>query len=246
MKVFLRSVTGLVVIIILGAVIFGFIFWSRIPDIVASNMSKKLKVPVEIADIDLSMKSIEIDKLEIGNPKGYYLPRAFGAEHIAIDAPLSRYFHDHILIDEIDVDNVYVGLEFDSPKGTEGNWTQIMKNVHSSASQKSKKTVLIHKLILSNIKCDLLYRSQGKKVTHLPEIKRIELHDISSEGGGAMDQIMNSALGEMIKQVFVEQNMKDALNNILDQIQGGGNSQVQQGIQIFRGLFGDASSEEND
>lgn len=244
MKTFLRSVTGLAIIIILGVIIFGFIFWSRVPDIIASNMSKKLKVPVEIADMDLSLKSIEIDKLSIGNPKGYYLPRAFGAQHIAVDAPLSRYFHDHILIDEIDVDDVYVGLEFDSPKGTEGNWSQIMKNVKSSTSQKNTKTVLIHKLILNNIKCDLLYRSQGKKVTHLPEIKRIELTDISSEGGDTMDQIMNSAFGEMIKQVFIQQNLKDALNNILDQIQNGGSSPTQQGIQIFRGLFGDASEEE--
>lgn len=240
MKTFVRSLNGLIIIIILAGIILLFLAWSRVPDIVAGNLSKKLKVIVEIGDIDLSLKSIEVEKLEIGNPYGFILPRAFASDRIYIEAPLSRYFHDNIEIDEIDVDNVYLGLEFDSPSGTKGNWTAIMKNAKAAQAEsnikKSNKTVLIRRLVLNNIHTDLIYRSQGDKVRHLPVIKRIELKNISSEGGNAMDQIMNSALGQMLKEVFIEQNLKD----MMDKIFQPGDNPIPDAIKQFRGFFNTA------
>lgn len=237
MKTFVKSALGLVVLLFIGALILLFIMWSRVPDIVAGSLSKKLKVVVEIGDIDLSLRSIDIEKLEIGNPRGYALPRAFAVDRIGIEAPLTRYIHNDIVIDEITLDNVYLGLEFDSPKGAEGNWTTIMHNAKAaqSSSGKGNKTVLIHRIVLNNIQTDLLYRNQGGKVRRLPVIKRMELNEISSEGGGLSDQLMNSALGEMIKQVFIQQNLKDILDNVLSP--GQGNNPVNQAIKQFRGLF---------
>ncbi len=237
MKTFVKSAVGLVVLVFIGALIILFIMWSRVPDILAGNLSKKLKVVVEIGDIDLSPRSIDIEKLEIGNPRGYSLPRAFAVDRIAINAPLTRYLHNDIVIDEIDLDNVYLGLEFDSPRGAQGNWTTIMHNAKAAQDSggKSKKTVLIHRLVLNNIQTDLLYRTQGGKVRRLPVIKRMELNEISSEGGSLSDQLMNSALGEMIKQVFIQQNLKDLLDNVLSP--GQGNSPVDQAIKQFRGLL---------
>jgi len=237
MKTFIRSLTGLIIILVLAAIVILFLFWSRVPDIVAGSLSKKLKVLVEIGDIDLSMNSVTIEKLEIGNPQGFYLSRAFAADQISVQAPISRYLHDAIEIDEIDVDNIYLGLEFDSPSGTQGNWTTIMNNAKSaqdsSSQSKSKKTVFIKKIVFTNIHTDLIYRSQGNKVRRLPKIKQIELKNISSEGGNAMDQIMNSALGEMLKQVFIEQNLKDALDKIFQPNQNNPIDTLRQ----LKGLF---------
>ncbi len=237
MKTFVRSALGLVVLVLIGALILLFIGWSRVPDIVANSLSKKLKVIVEIGDIDLSLKSIDVEKFEIGNPRGYSLPRAFAADRIVINAPLTRYLNNAIVIDEIDVDNVYLGLEFNSPSGTEGNWTTIMHNAETAkeSSGKSKKTVLIHRLVLNNIQTDLLYRDRGGKVKRLPVIKRMELNEISSEGGSLTDQLMNSALGEMLKEVFIKQNLKDILDKVLSPGQGG--SPVEQAIKQFRGFL---------
>ena len=237
MKTFVRSALGLVVLVLIGALILLFIGWSRVPDIVANSLSKKLKVVVEIGDIDLSLRSIDVEKFEIGNPRGYSLPRAFAADRIMINAPLTRYMHNDIVIDEIDVDNVYLGLEFNSPSGAEGNWTTIMHNAQSAkeSSGKSKKTVLIHKLVLNNIQTDLLYRDRGGKVRRLPVIKRMELNEISSEGGSLTDQLMNSALGQMLKEVFIKQNLQDVLDKVLSPGQGG--SPVEQAIKQFRGFL---------
>lgn len=238
MKGFIRGLIGGLSVILLGAVFILFLLWSRAPDMLASALSKKLRVSVEVGDIDFSMEAIAIEKLEIGNPPRFHLSRAFSADSIVAKAPVTRYFKDAIVIDQIDVDRIYLGLEFDSPSGTEGNWTTIMANAQSaqnrsSKGSKSKKTVFIKRIVFTNINTDLVYRNQGKKVRHLPTIDRIELENISSEGGNAMDQIMNSALGEMLKQVFIEQNLKEALDKLFNPSQSNPLNTLKQ----LKGLF---------
>ena len=80
----------------------------------------------------------------------------------------------------------------------------------------SSRSVYIHKLILTNIDVDVVYIKEGRKVIHLPRIERIELYDISSQGGLPMDQIMNSILGQMLRSVFERQNLKNMLQNLIE------------------------------
>ena len=206
---------------VVGA-IFCFLGFSQIPDIIADKMSKMLQVSVKIADIDFSLKSIEVEKLEIGNPAGCHLARALGIERIYIETPLKNYLNDTIYIEHIALENVHLGLEFDSPLGTSGNWTTLMNNIQKSSttSTKNPKKVFIKKIVLTNISTDLLYRSQGHKAKRLPIIRYMELKDISTEGNSILTQLMDSALGSMLKQVFIQQNLKDLLDVVLKN-QGG-------------------------
>ncbi len=238
MKMFVRSFIGLVVIGILGLIIVMFVAKIQLPDMVASNLSSKLKVPVQVGDIDLSFKVIEVQKLEIENPQGYKLPIAFAADTITVRAPLTEYLRDQVEIEEIEINNVYLGFEFESATSTQGNWTDIIKRAQERAegmpakAGEKKKSVLIRRIILNHIQTDLLYRHQGGKVKHLPVIQHIELVDISSEGGSALDQIMNSALGAMLKQVFIEQNLKDVFNQFFDP-----NNTLKNALKPLKGLF---------
>lgn len=232
-----KGLSGMVIFIFLGAFIVLFLAWSRVPDLLASSLSKKLGVLVEIGDIKLSWNSINIEKFEIGNPPEYTLSRALGIDNIFIQAPLPNYLKDRIEIDEIDLDNVHLGLEFESPTTTNGNWTTIMNNIKASSADtpgKTGKTVFIKQIVLTNISTDLIYRSAGKKPRRLPLIKRMVLKDVSSEGTGVMNQIMKSALGEMLKEVFIEQNLKDLMNQVF---QKAAPSEVQELIAPFRGLL---------
>lgn len=258
MKTFFSTLAGIIVIIILAAVIVGFIFWSRVPDILANNLSKKLKVSVEIDSIGLGWGKIDVDKIQIGNPPGSILTHAFTCSQIEVRAPLTRYLSQNIVIDEIDVKDVYLGLEFDSSSGTSGNWTTIMGNLKSTTGTNetgsrrkrktkevpppepsSQRTVLIHRLVLTNVDVDVVYRKDGGKVQKLPRIPRIELTEISSEGGLPLDQIMNSVLGEMLKQVFLKQNLKNMLQNLMD----NPNNPLQPYLSPFKGLFNAAPQE---
>lgn len=247
MKTLFSTLTGIIIVIILAAVVIGFIAWSRVPDIVADNLSKKLKVSVEIDDMSLGWGKIQVDKVVIGNPPGAILSKAFSCSSIDVLAPFTNYLDQKIIIDEIDVNDVYLGLEFDSAKGTDGNWTRIMGNLKSSTGQESngkkkkgaeppkessQRSVLIKRLVLTNIDVDVVYRKEGGKVQKLKRIDRIELTNVSSEGGLPMDQVMNSVLGQMLKSVFEKQNLQNMLQDLL-QKPGG----LQDYLSPFKGFF---------
>jgi uncharacterized protein involved in outer membrane biogenesis len=242
MKIFLRSALGLVVLALAGLLVVVLLFWGKLPGIASDHISKLLKVPVEISRINLSPRAINVHQLEIGNPQGYILPYAFTAHHIAINAPLTHYFRNNLEIDEIDVNDIYLGLEFDSPSSTRGNWTAIVHNAKRAQdpSTGTQKSVLIRRIVLTNIRTDLVYRTQAGQVRRLPVIKRLELTNISSSGGGdVMDQIMNSALGEMLKQVFIEQNLKDLLDNVFQNIPNNFQNNIPSNLPL-KGLFNTA------
>ncbi len=237
MRIFFKSILGIIVICILAAVIVFFLAKSRLPDMIASRLSKTLQVSVEIGDMNFSMNNIKIDNLEIGNPRAFKLEHAFTAQEINIKAPLTGYLQKDIVIDEIVLNNVYIGLEFESAKGTNGNWTAILSSAQTaqtqSAPSKSDKTVLIKRLVLNNINADLLYQSDGN-VRHLPPIPQIVLYNISSKGGNLTDQLMNSALGQMVKEIFIQENLKDLFDNIFEQIP---QNTIKDALKPFKGLF---------
>ncbi len=219
MKTFFFSLAGVIVVLILAGFIIGFIYWSRVPDMVALHLSKKLQVAVQVGDMSLGMNKITVDKLQVSNPPPYrLLQNAFTCEEIVVNAPLTGYTKKDIVIDEIDMNNVYIGFEFDSIKGASGNWTKIMKNVQrenkKTPKSASERTVLIRRLVLNNIQADVAYDKDGGKVRHLPVIKQIVLTNISSKGGFPMDQITNSVLGQMLQSIFEQENIKNMLQNI--------------------------------
>jgi hypothetical protein len=259
MKKIVFTLSGLIAVILLAAVVIGFIFWSRLPDIVANNLSKKMQVAVDIDSFGLGLGRVSVNKIQIGNPPNSILARAFACNQINVLTPLTRYMDKRIVIDEIDLNDIYLGLEFDSASSTTGNWTTIMGNLNKStggaqnASQKSKKkknqqpqpqassdrSVLIHKLVLTNIDVDVVYRKDSGKVKKLPRIPRMELTEISSEGGLPMDQILNSVLGQMLKEVFIKENLKNMIQEFMN-----APSPVQQYLAPFKGFFNAAPSRE--
>lgn len=218
MSKLIKGTLGVILLCIIGGAIFLFLLWSRLPDMIASNLSKRLQVGVEIGDMSLSPSSIGVEKFVIHNLPRYKLPNAFSAEKIDIEAPLTRYLKNDIVIEEIIVSDVYIGLEFESIKSAKGNWSTILANAQSAQEESSKtaseKTVLIKRLLLTNIRVDLYYQSEGK-IKKLKTIPQIELTNISSQGGNVGDQIMNSALGQAVKEVFVQENLKNMFDQLL-------------------------------
>src|SRR5690348_11093127 len=102
MKTFFSTLAGLIIAVILAGVIVGFVFWSRLPDMASDNLSKKLKVAVEIDNFGLSWGKISAKNIQIGNPPGSLLTRAFACKEIDLLAPFANYLKKRIIIDEID------------------------------------------------------------------------------------------------------------------------------------------------
>jgi uncharacterized protein involved in outer membrane biogenesis len=237
MKKFFSTLAGLIVIAIVVLVVCLFLAWSRIPDILASHLSKKMQVPVSIEDVRVTKDTIALNKLEIGNPQGYSLPRAFSAENILVNAPLTHYLKHDIVIDEIVISTVYLGAEFDRPGTKSGNWTAIMQNYKNASSPpsegKSGKSVLIKRLILTDINVDLAYRTGGVPMKSLKPISKIEFTNVTSEKGIPSEQITNVILQQALRAIFEKENIQNMIEGFMISPEKG----VENLLSPLQGIF---------
>jgi hypothetical protein len=213
----------------------GLFFYFRLPSMASTEMSKRLQVAVSVQDITLRPNLIAIDQIDVANLPGGRLSKALSVQSTQITAPLLGYLESSIVIEEIALDQVYLGLEFVSASGTQGNWSTLMGNLNREKKKETSKTkVFIKKLILTNIRTDVVYDKDGKDIIHLKPIDRIELTNISSEEGISTSQIMNTVLGQMLKSVFTQENLKNMLEGVLQEPSNPWNSLV----QPFKNIFG--------
>ncbi|MCB1106836.1 MAG: AsmA family protein [Chlamydiia bacterium] len=246
MKKTLIIIFGIIIVLILGVIL----VWNMLPTIVSHKLSKQAGVSVSIGDIKLNPSMLHVDTIRVGNPPEYQkTPRALSVSALTANVPLTRFFDDNIVIDEMTMDDVYVGLEFDSPKSKNGNWTTIMNNISRSAdsekekAKKSGKTtkVLIKRLVITDLQIELAYKTGGKANRKLRPIDRIELTNISSEGGIPTSQIMNIVMQETLRSIFSREGLQNMLEGVLNPNQSG------KGVMdTLKGLFSDAILLDND
>ncbi|WP_194847141.1 hypothetical protein [Candidatus Neptunochlamydia vexilliferae] len=238
MKKFLIIFFGLVVI----ACLVGVLLWNMLPTIVSHKLSKRAQVAVTISDIKVSSASLSVDGIQVGNPRGYNkTPRALSVAKIDISIPLTRFFDKNIVIEDMTMDDIYLGLEFDSPRSRKGNWTTIMNNMSratseekaQAAAKKETTKVLIKRLVITNLQVELAYTTGGRANRKLRPINRLELTNISSEGGIPTSQIMHIIMAETLRSVFSKEGLQNMLEGVLNpRGSSGGRNRVD-----LRGLF---------
>jgi len=235
MKKFLRCLLIGGGILFLAAIGTFFLIGLKAPDYASKRLTNKLKVPVTIENASISFSGITVNGFTIQNLPKSILPKALSIQTARCENNLLNYLDKDIAIEEISLENIYLGLEFDSPKGTNGNWTVLMKNLQSSetpTSPKDAKSVNIKNLVLTNIQVEVAYKSSGV-TKKLPLIPKIVLHNINSSQGLTEEQIMQTVLGQMLKSVFVQENLKNMFEGVLEQPQDALNTL----LQPFKGLF---------
>ncbi len=212
LKILLKTITVIIIVLALAYIAFCFL----VPEKVSKELSEKLNVPVHIESITPSLDAIEIAEIEIANPENSHFPAALRVKKTTIEAFITNYLSEKITIDEIDLDTVYVSLEFDSAKGTSGNWSQLMNNLkaNQTPSENKNNSVSIKKIKIKNIQVDLFYKDTHTTRT-LPVIKEISLKNINNQTGFPLDQIMQSVLGEMLTSIFIQENLKNMIDGIL-------------------------------
>lgn len=211
------------VLIIIGVLFFA---WKKAPDFIASKLSDKMQVEVKIQDIGLSTNEVKVQKVEIANPAGSTLPKAFTVDTVQVDAPLTNYVKDQIVIDQVALNNIYISLELASANGMAGNWGKIIDNIkQTSGPQETKaennKSILIKKLVLTNINVDLVNGLLGGKVQKLDPIPRLEFENVSSVSGVPLEQVISLIVTAVLKQENVGNFIEKAIENpkeMLDQI----------------------------
>jgi hypothetical protein len=237
MKKTLIIIFGLIIILILGCIL----VWNMLPTIVSHQLSNYAGVSVSISDIRISPNHIKVDGIRIDNPSGYSkTPRALSVDTFYAGVPFTHFFDDQIVIDEMKMDHTYIGLEFDSPNSKSGNWTTIMHNMNKStaegkekAKKKEKSTsVLIKRLVITDLQIELAYKTGGNPNKKLRPIDRLELTNISSEGGIPTAQIMNIIMQETLRNIFSKEGLQNMLDGILNPNDAGGGV-----TNTLKGLF---------
>ncbi len=230
----MRGLSVVFVALIAIAVLF-FIGLSRAPDMLAGKLSKKFGVPISIKSINFGFSDIDVREIEIGNPPNYNLPKAFSAEEIKISAPVTEFLKSIIEIYEIDIENIYLGIEFDTKTSTRGNWSKTFSNLQQRGgiNKEPSKEVLVKKLVLKNIRTEVLFRD-GSSTQQLPLIRQIVLTNVSTKGGIPTDQLVGSVLAQMLKEVFIRQNLNNMLKGII--LDGPGKA-VEKLVKPFEGFF---------
>jgi hypothetical protein len=225
MKIFWSILIGIIIIIS----VLVFFSWKYLPSWISDDLSQKAKVPVSITRLTLTPNNIGVYGLKVKNPKEFRLAYALKVKKIQSKAPLRSYFHDNVIIDQLDLNTVYLGLEFESPVNSKGNWTAIMNNLRGSLREdsskeekSSQKKVLIKKLIIRNLDIDLLFKTGKKDIKRLKPIPYMEFKNVSSEGGMPTSQIMNLIMSEVLKEVFSKENLMNMLKGTLDSPGRGG------------------------
>ncbi|GAB4190143.1 MAG: hypothetical protein Tsb0015_11110 [Simkaniaceae bacterium] len=217
----------LLLIIILG----GYLVYHKAPKLLEKKLSHKLGVPVTIENMHFFPKSFEITGITIGNPPQSALPTAFKAATVRFEAPYWNYIHPHIVINKVEINDVYVGIEFYDKNNTRGNWTQIISNLDASngtgqkndspagktqAAQKTpvkERTALIKHLIVTNIHIDLLL--QGDRLRRLSPIEKVEFTNITSEKGLPMDEITELIVQKLMEQISILGGFGNMLKSVL-------------------------------
>lgn len=224
----LKTILPLFLILFMGF----YLLWHKVPSYLSNQLSNAFLTQVYIGDASLSPDTIALKKIVIGSPKNSTLPKSFSCQKLSIETWLHEYFKNRVEIEEIVLDQVYLGLEFDSAQSTNGNWTILMQNLKNSQNthqSHSNKSFLIKKLTVKNIQCQVLYKDRKNGLFDLKPIDELTFTNISTENGFPIEQLMDSVLGQTLKEIFIRENLKDMLNKIIQQ-----QDQIQQLVKPFK------------
>lgn len=222
LKTFFKIFFSLILIALIAAVAIGFYLWQKSPSMLSDTLTKKLGVPVTIESIDLAPNTITITNLVISNLPKAILPKAFSAKKIQIHFSFLDILDKDLTIPDVNIENIYLGFEFDDPKSPKGNWTRLMSNTMTNlqateqALEKEHRSVLIQKLKMQHIHSQVVYKTQPEKIYTLPMIPEMILTDISSEDGIPLDQITKSILGNLLLEVFKAHNINNMIMDIFN------------------------------
>ena len=209
-----RGSIGFVILIIIIAVV---VVWVLKAPIMSSYLSKKLGVPVSMLGIKMRPSYTRISRFHIANPRGSKTKTAFSTKTINIDYDLKELFGDRTTIDRIDLNDVFLGIEFYNPLGTKNNWTAIGGNL--SKKKSNGHPYLIRKLVISDMDVEIYGMGLSGLLGGVEKkhIDRLEFTNINSKDGFPTEQLIEAIFGraglqDYIKNLFSPQGViKDAV-----------------------------------
>ena len=184
--------------------------WTNKKAILTHFLSNQLHTSVTMQAFDIGKKSMDITQIWIGNPPPAKTPTAFTAETISLQTTVNEILDSPLIIEEIDINAIFVGIEFYNINGDDNNWSRILKSDHKE--QKNGRPYLIRKLILRNLTVELT-KTDGKPKRY-PTIPKMEFYNISNETGFPIEEIQKAIFKLMLQDLFKQLNLDQLLKGI--------------------------------
>ncbi|HSX11484.1 MAG TPA: hypothetical protein VLF94_07220 [Chlamydiales bacterium] len=210
MRKFVLILIALVLAVIVAAAL---AFMCR-TQIAAHTIGKSLHVPAKIASLEFGQGKTELTGLWIGNPPQSKTPTSFTTERIEIDATLQEVMGNPLILEEITMENIFVGIEVYS--GNDNNWAHMLAH---SRQKKSPRDYVIRKLILRNLTVQMT-KADGSVKTY-PTIQVMQFENITSETGFPVGEIEKAIFDLVMKEILRKFGLQQ-LNDTLDQVVPGG------------------------
>jgi len=200
----------LIVLIVLAGIIF---IWLIKAPVMSSYISNKMKVPVSINAVSMWPDQTVLRGFKIDNPSGFKMREALKAKRIQIDYNWKRLVGNPSVINQITMENVYLGVDCSNPTCSSNNWTAIGAGMPKEG--KRSHEVLIHRLVLNDFTVEI----RGLGLLGSPTTKhfdRMEFNEIDSKTGFPTKELVN----KIFKGAGLQQYIQDAFSlpqNAIDQ-----------------------------
>lgn len=185
-------------------VVAAFVFiWLLIAPIASSYLSKTLGMKVSVGSVTIRPRVVKISNFKIDNPWKYKATRAFEADSITSFYEWNRLKDNPSIIDRIEIDQIYLGIEFANPLGTKNNWSDLLSNM---PERSDAKEVIVHKLVMKNMTVKITGMGIMAK-TQTKTFDRMEFSNVSSKHGFPVDELIvkifgNAGLMQYIQDVI--------------------------------------------
>lgn len=194
----MKKISLFLALIILAILSVTFLAWANKENILAHFLSRELHVPTSLRLLEIDKQGATLDHFWVGNPPHSQTSTSFAAETTRIDTSLDALFGNPLVIEKIEIDNIFVGIEFYDKQGTKTNWNVILPD--EKEETKSSRDYLIKTLILHNLTVEVT-KVDGT-VKRYPTISEMEFHNITSETGFPIDEIEKAIFNLMMKNLF--------------------------------------------
>lgn len=198
----MKRLVGLIVILVILVFGSGFLLYYLLPDMAARILTEKLNVPTRVKSISIGKEETVIHGFVMKNPKGSTIQNALAVNSIVIRSPISHYFGNPIVLDELLLSNVFISIELSRNNKIPCNWDFITQNMHGEKPHWYSVTRkgLIKKMVLTNVVIEV--KQFGKKPLKLSPVPVIEFNNIDVDEGIPTSEFSKIIVSKMMGSIF--------------------------------------------
>lgn len=175
--------------------------------IIANLISETTHTTVSLDRVHFHKDGFTLKNLTINSPPGYSLKRALKVEKIKITTPYVNYLKKPIVIKDIQLQRIYLGIQFKDKARTEGNWLTLLKDSHNDSSSISGRSnsARIGSLLLKDIYVEIALAGESPRSVQIPYLA---FENITTDDGKVVEELTQVIMHQLMKELFLQKSIR--------------------------------------